>query len=69
MRSDDTGNHCTLLKGCYTYRHPIYVYAMLFLRKGVAVLTKENRWLKPNFRLLFFVEEEKVPVSGTKAHR
>ena len=42
---------------------------MLFLRKGVAVLTKENRWLKPNFRLLFFVEEEKVPVSGTKAHR
>jgi hypothetical protein len=42
---------------------------MIFLGKGVAALTKENRWLKPNFGPLSFVEEKKVPVLSAMAHR
>jgi hypothetical protein len=42
---------------------------MIFLEKGVAVLTKENRWLKHNFSLFSFVEEKKVSVFSAMTHR
>jgi hypothetical protein len=42
---------------------------MIFPEKGVAVLTKENRWLKPNFSLFSLVEKKKVWVFSAMAHR
>jgi hypothetical protein len=42
---------------------------MIFLEKGVAVLTKENIWLKPDFSLFSFVEKKKVSVFSAMAHR
>jgi len=47
----------------------LHIYGMIFLEKGVTVLTKENRWLKPNFSLFSFVEEKKVSVFSAMAHR
>jgi hypothetical protein len=42
---------------------------MIFLGKGVVVLTMENIWLKLNFSLFSFVEEKKASVLSAMAHR
>lgn len=50
------------------YIQTLHIYGMIFLEKGVAVLTKENIWLKPNFNLFSFVEEKKVSVFSAMAY-
>jgi len=51
------------------YIQTLHIYGIIFLEKGVAVLTKENRWLKLNFSLFSFVEEKKLSVFSAMVHR